>query len=266
MYSDEQLKEWEDNPTPYEDSQRQRAMERDIRKTKRELAELDKAIKSAPNDETKAALEAEFRKESVRLKSQEEKMKSFCKEKDLLVQSERAQVQGFGRSQAQKAVHAEKHIAKLANSMYDIGNTEENIRAYYRDLPLRRKLQSSQTNKNILPGRQNIHVVGTKEYHDRQAMLENKNEYGPCYITISFEQAHELVKQYCGTGIIHRLSKDKTRIEAETITSCPHEIGIAIDNRNGASAPTTVFRIHCADNGVHIIPDYPSKKGAKAKK
>ncbi len=108
MYSDEQLKEWEDNPTPYEDSQRQRAMERDIRKTKRELAGLDEAIKNAPNDGVKASLEAEFRKESVRLKGQEAKMKAFCKEKDLLVQNERVQVQGFGRSQAQKAVHAAK--------------------------------------------------------------------------------------------------------------------------------------------------------------
>lgn len=108
MYSDEKLKEWENNPVPYEDSQRQRAMERDIRKTKRELAGLDEAIKNAPNDEVKSSLEAEFRKESVRLKSQESKMKAFCKEKDLLVQNERVQVQGFGRSQAQKAVHADK--------------------------------------------------------------------------------------------------------------------------------------------------------------
>ena len=33
-----------------------------------------------------------------------------------------------------------------------------------------------------------------------------------------------------------------------------------MDNRNGNSAQTSVFKIHYAKDGIHISPDYPSKK------
>jgi len=42
-------------------------------------------------------------------------------------------------------------------------------------------------------------------------------------------------------------------------------VGVVVDNRNGNSAKTSVFKIHYADDGIHITPDYPSKKKRRAK-
>lgn len=46
----------------------------------------------------------------------------------------------------------------------------------------------------------------------------------------------------------------------ETILDNDEIVGKAIDNRNGKSADTTVFKIHYGQKGAHIVPDYPSKK------
>lgn len=265
LYDEERLKEWRDDSTYYDNTQRQRAMERDIRKTKRQLAATDEAIKATDNEKLKAGLKEDFERCSVKLKSQEAKMKDFCKEKGFLVQSERVQVQGFGRSQAQKAVQANKSIAKQANMLYDIGGTEKNIRAYFRDLPLRRKLQSEQTNISVLVGRQSKHFKGSNNYRNLHKNIVNSGHYGPSIVTISQDEIEQLVKEYRGTGILIRNSKGEwTR--NEIIVNNNRIIGIDVDYDTGAETPTSVFTIRYADNGVHIVPHDMKMKGGKSTK
>ncbi len=83
--------------TEYEISQMQRKMEREIRATKRELTAFDAA-----------GLQEDFARQSVKLKAQEQKLKDFTRATDRRVDSARVQVQGFGHSQASKAVWANK--------------------------------------------------------------------------------------------------------------------------------------------------------------
>lgn len=92
----------------YAATQRQRAMERRIRDTKRELAGLDAGIKAAEDDGLKQALQEDFDAKSVALKRQEAAYKDFVRRAGLQKDTSRVQVQGFGRSQAQKAVQAAK--------------------------------------------------------------------------------------------------------------------------------------------------------------
>lgn len=97
----------------YKATQKQRSMERGIRASKRELVALDSSIKAANDDPAlQKELQQQFANTSVLLKKKEAKYKEFAKQTDMKLQNERNQVYGFGRSTAQKAVHANKREKK----------------------------------------------------------------------------------------------------------------------------------------------------------
>lgn len=121
--------------------------------------------------------------------------------------------------------------------------------------------------ENIIPkqniekivDRQEIHRVGTKMYEQRKSSLKSKGEYGPSYIMISDEEILELVKRYSGKGKI-QYGRGERWNQQEIIVTNEKIVGVAVDNRNGNSAETSVFKIHYGKGGIHIVPDYPSKK------
>ena len=87
----------EENDERYKQFQRQRAMERDIRATKRECMMFNET----------GDKEA-FDKASVRLKAQKKKYSDYCKDTGLKQHNDRTQVYGFDRSVSSKAVWAER--------------------------------------------------------------------------------------------------------------------------------------------------------------
>ena len=89
--------------------------------------------------------------------------------------------------------------------------------------------------------------------------MEEKGEYGPSYLIISDEKVLELVKKYSGKGKI-RYNREGLWDSQEIIVTNDEIIGVVVDNRNGKSAETSVFKIHYSKDGIHIVPDYPSKK------
>lgn len=106
---------------------------------------------------------------------------------------------------------------------------------------------------------QDIHRKGTSLYEKRKRQLEEKGQYGPSYVTISDDEIIYLVAKYSGTGIIRYDNKEEWNHQ-ETIITNDKVIGIVVDNRNGNFAETSVFKIHYEKKGIHIVPDYPSKK------
>lgn len=48
---------------------------------------------------------------------------------------------GFGSKQAREVSTEYKRVAKTANAMYNIGSEEENVRAYMKDLPIRKEIR-----------------------------------------------------------------------------------------------------------------------------
>ena len=115
-------------------------------------------------------------------------------------------------------------------------------------------------NTETVAPRQDIHRQGTKMYLDRQAQLERKGQYGPPYLTISDEEVLELVAEFKGTGKISLNSKTGEWNHQETILSNDKIVGYVVNNLTGKTVETTVFKIHYSQNGIHIVPDYPSKK------
>ena len=109
--------------------------------------------------------------------------------------------------------------------------------------------------------RQNIHRQGTKMYEDRKAQLLAKGKYGPAYVTISDKEIVDLVNKYKGTGRI-RLNKNNRWDNKETIIDNDKIVGVVVNDINGKAVETSVFKIHYGKDGVHVVPDYPSKKGS----
>ena len=97
-----------ENAQVYADTQKQRAYERAIRKSKRELAALDGARSETTDPVLKAKYDREFERKSVTLKNREAKLNEHLKATGLLPDNSRVRVDGFGKSVSQKAVHAAK--------------------------------------------------------------------------------------------------------------------------------------------------------------
>lgn len=117
----------------------------------------------------------------------------------------------------------------------------------------------SKQNITKIAKRQEIHRQDTSIYKDRANILESKGQYGPSYITISDDEILELAAKYSGTGIVKYNRRGEWNHQ-EIIVTNDKIIGVVVDNRNGNSAETSVFKIHYANDGIHIVPDYPSKK------
>lgn len=94
--------------TEYEVSQMQRAQERRVRAWKRRCITAQESVNSATDEATRATAQAEFDRSARYLKTNEAKLKDFCRQTGQDRDRFREQVLGFGRSEAQKAVHAAK--------------------------------------------------------------------------------------------------------------------------------------------------------------
>lgn len=96
--------------TEYEISQMQRKGERKVRALKRRAAALDEAAKNTDDPALKQGLNDDFAAVSVRLKDAEKTLKDFCRQTGRRNDTFRPQVNGFGRSTAQRAVQAAKRV------------------------------------------------------------------------------------------------------------------------------------------------------------
>lgn len=123
--------------TEYEISQMQRKGERKVRALKRRAAALDEAAKSTDDPALKQGLNDDFAAVSVRLKDAEKTLKDFCRQTGRRNDTFRSQVNGFGRSTAQRAVQAKKR----ADGSLTSENNNAIIRPYEHKLPREKRKQ-----------------------------------------------------------------------------------------------------------------------------
>jgi hypothetical protein len=100
----------------YEISQMQRAAERKIRKLKRRLITAQESIRNAPDNATRAAAQNYYNRNAVKLKDAEKQLRDFCNQTGQWNDKFRTQVSGFGQSEAQKAVWANRKYQQIKNS------------------------------------------------------------------------------------------------------------------------------------------------------
>ncbi len=105
--------------TLYEAEQYQRAYERRIRETRRQIIAQDELMKNVSDEQTKQLARHEFDKFTVKLKEQEKKLSDFCDYTGLRVDSSRVQTLGFGKSLSQSVVQRNKKINAVCD-MYKV--------------------------------------------------------------------------------------------------------------------------------------------------
>ena len=93
----------EENKESYEIAQKQRQMERTIRKSKQQLLGYQAGIDNCADEETKFELQMEHDRLANRLQRQNKTYNEFCKGNDLVKESDRLRVAGWNRSTADKA-------------------------------------------------------------------------------------------------------------------------------------------------------------------
>lgn len=93
----------EENRKRYELQQKQRAMERSIRATKRKLIEKEEQMRLVAETDVKDILQKDYDKLSYRMTQQNKAYNDFCKANDLQPQYDRIKVADFGREQAKRS-------------------------------------------------------------------------------------------------------------------------------------------------------------------
>lgn len=111
----------EENKKQYELEQKQRTMERRIRKTKRELQNMQNAIDKETDPAVKNRLEKQFERKSALLKKQNEAYNDFCEETGQSRLPDRINIAKWKRSEtAKRSIKAakdyEKRVANERNS------------------------------------------------------------------------------------------------------------------------------------------------------
>lgn len=93
----------EESRKRYELQQRQRAMEREIRKTKRKLLMKQTEIDGIAETDVKSILQGDYDKLAYKLRTQNKAYNDFCQKNDLQKQYDRKKVAGFKRKQSAAA-------------------------------------------------------------------------------------------------------------------------------------------------------------------
>lgn len=128
----------------YDLMQKQRAKERSIRDTRRELIGLDAAIENCKDEDTKFNLQMNYDKTAKKLERQTDAYNQFCDENNLTRDYNRMQTAKFDRDQAYKATRGAKR--------YDAVDVQEH------------KVQHLKgDNRNIV----NTRVVNSKNYTEK---------------------------------------------------------------------------------------------------
>lgn len=97
-----------DNRKVEELNQRQRLLERRIRKTKREVMGIQTAVDNCQDEQTKFKLQQDLDRKSYLLQKQNKAYNEFCEQNNLKKLNERIQIARWGREQAAKARGAAK--------------------------------------------------------------------------------------------------------------------------------------------------------------
>lgn len=112
-WADEHKVNSAENKKVYENTQKQRAMERSIRATKRKLIMKQEQINSdSTPDSEKEKLRAEYDRLAFRLTEKNGAYNSFCEDNNLTPQYDRNKVADFGYKQQSKAAAGAKRYMK----------------------------------------------------------------------------------------------------------------------------------------------------------
>ena len=176
--------------TEYEISQMQRVQERRVRAWKRRCITAQEGVNSATDEATRATAQAEFERSARYLKTNEAKLKDFCRQTGQDRDRFREQVLGFSRSEAQKAVHAAKKSGLTSGGRSGTINVENPLKIDMQFFGNRnlQKMKSSQLIKSIKSWKHEI-----EEHKDK---ISHPDEHYPLWDTFDERQQNGYKKHW----------------------------------------------------------------------
>lgn len=203
--------------TEYEATQKQRYIERQIRRWKREYKVMEAA--GQPTNEAAA-----------KLSKWNGTQKDFIEQTGLKQQHEREGVEGFGKGQAIKARAQAARLEKMQREAYNEKQAE-----------VRKLIRSDALPKALNVGSQNKHIPGSKGYI-----------LGRSYIYGDLDTAQELVDRYHGTGEARLTRKGDWTNKEYILTG--GVLGVVVDPDTLSETATKAGLIHYGKKGTHIVP------------
>lgn len=116
----------QENKRAYELSQKQRARERTIRGTRKELIAQKAAMDACTDDKLKFELSLDYGKNAAKLRKQNKAYEDFCSNNNLKTQKERLQVAGWDREQSSAANGAATRYANTKEKAKTVVNSDGN--------------------------------------------------------------------------------------------------------------------------------------------
>ena len=225
----------------YDKQQQQRAMERAIRQTKRELLAKQAELDGIAETDVKEMLQPQYDQLAYKLRMQNKKYHEYCEANDLQTQADRIKVAGYKKKQSA--------VANGRAAAYENQNEQKRIP----QIPassISEKIQTGQYSIKLSAQQFDKHVVGTAKY---QEYLNTRLAGGgnpQSIISISKEDAQKIIENKAGTGIIKVDAKGNARPQ-EQIT-CDNIIGQYY--YDGKYVDTNKAVIHYGKKNSHIVP------------
>ena len=219
---------------------KQRALERSIRANKEKLHVAEKL----GDDDL-------INKYKSKIGTQKSALKDYIDKHPFLKRNEaREKYYDDPYTKAKKEVKVRKELEKLEKHRAEQKEMRERFINAVKDGIIKAEINEQ---------KQADHIKGTNEWRRRlETELANGNQIEPSYLTISMDEAAELIKRYSGTGKF--LYKEAPNyIPKKEIIKHNSKVGVYIDQQTGEMFETDSFRIHYRKTGAHIVPTYGGK-------
>lgn len=219
---------------------KQRALERSIRANKEKLHVAEKLGDKELIDKYKS-----------KIGTQNAALKDYIDKHPFLKRDEaREKYYDDPYTKAKKEVKVRKKLEKLEKHRAEQKEMRERFTNAVKDGIIKAEINEQ---------KQADHIKGTNEWRRRlETELANGNQIEPSYLTISMDEAAELIKRYSGTGKF-LYKEDSNYIPKKEIIKHNSKVGVYIDQQTGEMFETDSFRIHYRKTGAHIVPTYGGK-------
>ncbi|MDZ5509524.1 phage minor capsid protein [Enterococcus cecorum] len=219
---------------------KQRALEREIRHAKEQLYVANQLDDKELID-----------KYSAKVRSHQATMRAYIKKNPFLYRDyarEKYNVDPF--TKAKEEIKIRKELKELEKHRSEQKEMRRRFNSAVKDGIIKTEINEQ---------KQADHIRGTNEWKRRIEVDQASGmQFEPSYLTISMDEAAELIKRYSGTGKFLYKEKDDY-IPKKEIIKHDSKIGVYIDRKTGERFDTDSFRIHYRNTGAHIVPTYGGK-------
>ena len=256
--------------TEYEISQMQRYRERHIRELKRQTLKAQTAMDNAQDSVTKSKMQSEYQATAYRLKRAEQKLQDFCKATGRDRERAREQVNGFSRSEAQKAVHAAKKYKENKSTTKNTSNTykssSKTMQQWLTKIKddgkidieyFKKSLKNGEVNTTIEKVQQQKHQSSKAWRQQVKQAVASNGKLTPKSVLFKSIDPQEIVNKYGGTG---EFMVTKGNSCMNEFIKLPYIIGTTFDKKQGKYVKTDTIQIKYTNKGVHIFPTTQKEK------